>query len=238
MSHIYSCDLRNSFPKDISKTIMSNAPQSSADLKALVESGYDHIADQYLAWSGPRPTETRAEYVQKLLGLLPSKAKVLELGCGAGVPTTQTLIAGGLDVTGVDISAAQIALAKKHIPEATLVQADMAALEYPEGSFDAVLAFYSFFHIPRAEQTAVLVKMINWLKPGGYLLFNLNTVEGDSVIDDWMGAKMFSSSLGTEGNRAMLKEGGKGLKIIADEVHVEYVGRFEEKFHWVFAIKE
>jgi ubiquinone/menaquinone biosynthesis C-methylase UbiE len=211
---------------------------SSAELKAIVESGYDSIAPKYFAWSSPRPTETRAAYVQKLLGLLPPKAKVLELGCGAGVPTTQTLLAAGLDVTGVDISAAQIALAKEHIPGATLVQSDMAALKYDEGTFDAVLAFYSFFHIPKAEQGEMLARMIGWLKPGGYLLFNLGTGEGDVVLNDWMGAKMFSSGLGIEGNREMLKKDGKGLKFIDDEIAIEKVGGFDEKFHWVFAVKE
>jgi trans-aconitate methyltransferase len=162
---------------------------------------------------------------------------VIELGCGAGVPTTQRLIAAGLDVTGVDISAGQLELAKQHIPEATLIQADMATLEYT-AEFDAVMAFYSLFHIPKAEQGAMLERMIGWLKPGGYLLFNLGSDEGDVVMDDWMGTKMFSSGLGVEGNKKMLVEHGKGLKIIDNEVAVEKVGPREEKFHWVFAVKE
>jgi ubiquinone/menaquinone biosynthesis C-methylase UbiE len=199
--------------------------------------GYDKIAPQYLAWSGPRPTETRAAYVQKLLGLLPPKAKVIELGCGAGVPTTQTLLAAGLDVTDVDISAGQLALAKEHIPGATLVHADMATLEY-DCAFDAVMAFYSLFHIPKAEQGEMLARMVGWLKPGGYLLFNLGNDEGDVVTEDWMGAKMFSSGLGIEGNRKMLREHGKGLVIIDDELAKEKVGGIEETFHWVFARKE
>ncbi|KAJ7696771.1 hypothetical protein B0H17DRAFT_1053002, partial [Mycena rosella] len=44
-----------------------------------------------------------------------------ELGCGAGVPCTQVLVEHGLNVTGNDISAAQIALAREHVPKATLI---------------------------------------------------------------------------------------------------------------------
>jgi hypothetical protein len=58
------------------------------------------------------------------------------------------------------------------------------------------------------------------------------------VLNDWMGAKMFSSGLGIEGNREMLKKDGKGLKFIDDEIAIEKVGGFDEKFHWVFAVKE
>ncbi|KAF7984885.1 hypothetical protein HWV62_10877 [Athelia sp. TMB] len=203
----------------------------------LVETGYDAIAPKYLAWSGPRPTATRMAYIERLATLLPAGAKVLELGCGAGVPATQALIKHGLAVTGVDISASQIALAREHVPEATLIQSDMAALSFEPESFDAVVAFYSVFHLPKEEQGAMITRMTGWLKKGGWLLFNLNTNEGDTIRPDWMGAPMFSSSLGVEGNRQVMKENGEGLIIVDDVVDTEKVGRFEEQFHWFMASK-
>jgi ubiquinone/menaquinone biosynthesis C-methylase UbiE len=222
---------------------MSNSESSQVSSeatakRAIVETGYDAIAPKYFAWSSPRPTTTRAEYVSKLISILPAKARVLELGCGAGVPTTQALIKAGLDVTGVDISAAQINLAREHIPEATLIHADMMKLEFEDNTFDAVMAFYSLFHIPREEQGTMIRRITNWLKPGGWFLANLGTGEGDTWIDDWMGARMFSSGLGIDGNRAMLKTDGEGLRIVEDEVAIEKVGGFDETFHWVFATKK
>ncbi|KAJ7808326.1 hypothetical protein B0H14DRAFT_3881527 [Mycena olivaceomarginata] len=49
-----------------------------------------------------------------------------------GVPATQVLIAHekGFNVTGNDISAAQIALARVHVPKATLIQGDILALDF------------------------------------------------------------------------------------------------------------
>ena len=215
----------------------SPGPTPASAAKALVEHGYDTIAPAYLAWSAPRPTSTRLAHLTKLLALLPPGARVLELGCGAGVPSTQALVAHGLDVTAVDISAAQIALARAHVPQATLVHADMAALAFAPASFDAVVAFYSLFHLPGDEQGPMIARIAGWLKDGGRLLFNLTTDVGDRMMEDWMGVRMFWSGLGVDGNRDMLKRDGWALTIIEDEVAVEKVGRAEETFHWVFAEK-
>jgi SAM-dependent methyltransferase len=210
-----------------------------AEAKALIEQGYDKIAHVYLAWSAPRPTTTRLSYLNKLLTYLPSGAHVLELGCGAGVPCTQSIISHGMNVTGVDISATQIALAHERVPEARLIQADMMSLSFPPSTFDAVVAFYSIFHLPREEQGEMIGRIKEWLKEGGWLLCNFHTDSGDHWRENWFspGVTMFSSGLGVQGNRDMFRKDGKGLTIVKDEVAMEKVGRAEERFHWLLAVK-
>ncbi|KAF5381163.1 hypothetical protein D9757_009407 [Collybiopsis confluens] len=210
---------------------------SAAEVKTIVEQGYDAIAPAYHKWASPRPTQKRAEYIRRLGQSLSKGSKVLELGCGAGIPATQQLVDQGFDVLGVDISSAQIALAKEHVPAAKYMQGDMMGLELAQGSFDAVMAFYSLFHLPREEHGPMLGKMIGWLKPGGWLLFNLRSDDGEFVRDDWMGAKMFSFGLGIEGNRKILESYRDEFTDVEDLIDVEIVGRFEEKFHWVWAKK-
>ncbi|KAK7063394.1 S-adenosyl-L-methionine-dependent methyltransferase [Favolaschia claudopus] len=209
--------------------------------KSHVERGYDVVADKYLAWSSPRPTTTRMGYIEDLVKKLPRGAEVLELGCGAGVPATQLLISHGLSVTGNDISAAQIALAHVHVPQAKqLIQGDMLSLNFPPQSFDAVLGFYSIFHLPKEQQGGMFEKIRGWLKPGGWLLCNLQFEEGDIVREGWFEpeVKMFQSGLGVEGTRDIFRERVKGFKMIVDEVAIEKVGPFEERFHWIMAVKE
>ncbi|KAG2188663.1 hypothetical protein INT44_001418 [Umbelopsis vinacea] len=207
--------------------------------KAVIEHGYDEVADAYLAWSAPRPTLTRAGYVDRLLENLPKGAKVLELGCGAGVPSTQKLVSGGMSVTGVDISGAQIALARKHVPEATLIHSDMMKLEFEQATFDAVVGFYSIFHLPKDEQGIMIERVQMWLKEGGWFLCNFNSQEGEFVRENWLKPEvtMISAGLGVEGTREMFQKHGQLLTMVEDEVAVEKVGSHEEHFHWIFAKK-
>lgn len=205
------------------------------DPKIVVEHGYDVIAPAYLASFASNPTSTRLHYLNKLLDLLAPGANVLELGCGAGVPCTQALIEHGINVTAVDISSAQIAFARQHIPQARIIHSDMMSLSFEPKSFDAVVGFYSIFHLPKEEQGVMIGRLRGWLRDGGSFLCNLAPDEGDLLMEDWLGAKMFWSGLGVEGNRDMFKK--EGLKIVKDEVVVEMEERTEETFHWLLAVK-
>lgn len=203
--------------------------------KALVEDAYDAIAPKYLAWSAPRPTETRKLYIDRLAASLPAGARVLELGCGAGVPATQQLLEHGLNVTGTDISQAQIDLAKEHCPGGTFIKEDMVALVFEPESFDAVCSFYAIWHLPVEDQAEIMMKMKGWVKKGGKLLLNLQTEKGEHWIKDWMGHPMYSCGAGIEANRKMVEQEGFRIE---EEIASEQVGRFTEKFQWFLITKE
>src|SRR5688572_29282970 len=105
--------------------------------KQLVAAGYDRIADAYLASKEPIDQQLEA-LLRGLTAGCGSGARVLDLGCGAGVPVTQWLAARHR-VVGVDFSSRQLALAREHLPGAALVRADMGALAFAPESFDAVV---------------------------------------------------------------------------------------------------
>jgi ubiquinone/menaquinone biosynthesis C-methylase UbiE len=134
------------------------------DPKQIVAQGYDHIAEYYSQWVTRTRTDERQRYTELLLERLPSAATVLELGCGVGLPTTLAL-AQRFQVTGIDLSARHVALARQNVPDATFVQADMARLTFSPASFDAVVAFFSIIHVPREEQPELLCNIATWLKP-------------------------------------------------------------------------
>ena len=85
------------------------------DHKETVKAGYNQIADRYLA---ARKIDTEnVRLLEDLITRLPKGAKVLDAGCGAGIPICQKL-SEKFEVTGVDFSEAQIELAKKNVPNA------------------------------------------------------------------------------------------------------------------------
>jgi SAM-dependent methyltransferase len=68
--------------------------------------GYDLIAEGYLERYGR--SLVRDQWLGKLITLLPTKSRVLDLGCGSGVPIARELARRGHDVVGMDGSARQV----------------------------------------------------------------------------------------------------------------------------------
>jgi len=208
---------------------------SPDDPKQIVARGYDHIAERYVTWAAGVRVRERDHYTGVLLDALPVGAAVLELGCGAGTPTTRRL-AERFAVTGVDISARQIALARRAVPQATLIHADMTALEFSPGSFDAVCGFYAITHVPREEHATLLRMIAAWLRPNGLFVasFSNGGAPGD-IEDDWLGVPMFFSGYDGETNRQLVRETGFDILTARDETDDEF-GR-PATFLWIVARK-
>lgn len=181
-------------------------------MKDLVRVGYDKIAGTYLA---NRDRLKSGKYVQQLLKYLPKNSMVLDLGCGAGVPVDDVLLKGGHDVIGIDISSEQIKLARKNCPRGQFMVGDIQDLQMGEYQVDAVISFYTIFHVPREKQSELLKKMASFLPKGGMLLITMGDreFEGEHVLH---GEPIWSSQFGTAKNRQMVESAG--FKIITDEI--------------------
>lgn len=184
------------------------------DFIKLVETGYDQIASEYLAWREEEPLVFRAE-LQDLCNRLAKNANVLDVGCGAGVPVT-LFLSEQFHVTGVDISEQQITLARRRVPNATFLKQDMLALDVPAQSFDAVTCFYSLIHVPREKHALALAHMHRALTVGGYLL--IITGNGNLVddVDTFFGKEMYWSHFDRETSLQMIRDAK--FEIIWDKV--------------------
>jgi cyclopropane fatty-acyl-phospholipid synthase-like methyltransferase len=174
-----------------------------------VESGYDRVAERYLATKNPEDP-LALEALEDLASLLPPEAAVLDLGCGAGIPVTHLLSDKGFTITGVDISAGQLNLARQNFPKGTFIKADMAEVTFEPGRFDTVIAFYSIIHVPRTEHPALLERVHRWLEPGGMFLATMTVADYEGRDEDWegWGAPMVWSHYDSETNVALLREAG------------------------------
>jgi ubiquinone/menaquinone biosynthesis C-methylase UbiE len=176
--------------------------------KRIVEQGYDKIAERYAAVAVQERSDERARYTDLIMRSLPEGAAVLELGCGAGGPATQAL-AARFALTGVDLSAHSVELARAHVPNATFLHADMTKLEFEPACFDAVAAFFSIIHVPREEQAGLLAKIARWLRPGGLFVATMGASATETGYEeDWLGAPMYWSHFDAETNRRLVEEAG------------------------------
>ena len=176
----------------------------------LVAHSYDAIAERYAAWTGESLTGARERYVRVLQEQTPPGAAVLDLRCGTGIPIARAL-AARYGVIGVDGSASSIELARRNVPHAAFLQADMTQVAFPPASFAAVISSYAIIHVPRAEHAALLRRIADWLQPGGLLIATMGAWESEGVEEDWLGAPMYFSHFDAETNQRLVTNAGLDL---------------------------
>jgi SAM-dependent methyltransferase len=202
------------------------------DPHQLVGAGYDDVADVYLDRFGI--STVRQKWLDRLIDSLPaSAARVLDLGCGAGIPVARDLAALNHIVVGVDGSAQQIARARRNVPQATFIKGDMCRLTVEPSSFDAVGAFYSITHVPTDQQGPLIASIATWLKPGGRLIASFGTGPAHEWTGEWLGTTMFFGHIGEM--EALKYLGGAGLSVRHSSI--EKQDNEQATFMWVDATK-
>lgn len=116
-------------------------------------------------------------------------APILELGCGTG-RLLLALASDGYEVTGVDVSAPMLELARRKVINqelegcVTLLQRNMRELDLG-GRFNlAFAAINSFMHMETADdQLATLSRIRERLNPGGLLILDLFNPDPGRLLD-------------------------------------------------------
>jgi ubiquinone/menaquinone biosynthesis C-methylase UbiE len=210
-----------------------HSASGSSDPKRVVEQGYDQVAQDYARLEGEIEWP-RMRWLKKLLDLLEPGASVLDLGCGSGAPADVEIAKEHL-VTGVDISQTQLNLARQNVPTGSFLHGDAGSVAFPAAAFDAVISFYTLEHIPRAEHKTILQRILQWLRPGGFLLISLEAGDYEAVMGEWLGVPMFMSCFDPETMKRLVVEAGFELLETAIETQVE--GSNEVPYLWLLARK-
>jgi SAM-dependent methyltransferase len=114
---------------------------------------------------------------QWMIDRLAPGARVLDLGCGTGVPTAGMLAESGLEAVGIDVSTEMLALARRNVPTGRFVAMDVMELDDSLGQFDGVCAFFCLLMLRRSDIPRVVRRVRSVLRPGG--LVAIGMVEGD-----------------------------------------------------------
>lgn len=123
-------------------------------------------------------------------------ARVLDVACGRGACLYPALEAVGRagHVTGVDLAPGMVEalgadLAARGIDNARVLVGDAEALDFPDASFDAVLAGFMIFFCPDPER--VLAEFARVLKPGGVVALTIFDGDTPSAFLREVGTELF-----------------------------------------------
>jgi len=183
---------------------------------------YDALASRWDDWSARVVPDVRSDWARKLDEYLTADERVVELGCGTGVPVGRSLSAR-YDYTGVDASPGMLARARQAMPSVPLMNADMHSERYPSGSLGVVVAFSSISHTPRELHATLLAEIASWLRRGGVFVGNLHYFDDpDDFEADWLGAgPMRWSGFDGATNLGLLTAAGFTIVESAAITHIE-----------------
>jgi SAM-dependent methyltransferase len=173
--------------------------------------------------------EFKVSCVRKAISMLPLGSRVLDVGCGTGMPVSEMLSKAGLQVVGCDISPRMIQLAQERV-DGSFTVSDM--LEYkPEGKFAAVFIIFSQLQLSYADFHSAAYKYANALQVGGILAIGQMPsdiyVKDDSCYDEtrtyvedyetpFMGEQLPTLMLSAKGQLDFLRS--MGLEIVSDAI--------------------
>ena len=166
-----------------------------AAAKAMVAQVFSDSAESY-----DQVIEFFAPFGRALVAAadLPRGAKVLDVACGRGACLYPALESVGPEgqVIGIDLAPGMVdALAAdleaRGITNASVQVGDAEALDFPSGSFDAVLAGFMIFFAPDPDR--VLAEFCRVLKPGGTVALTIFDGDTPSAFLRQVGEELFGA---------------------------------------------
>ncbi|MEV5315198.1 class I SAM-dependent methyltransferase [Streptomyces sp. NPDC052610] len=161
---------------------------TGTDFLATTRTFYDAIAEEYAELAtrvfAAQPLE------RALLGtyaeLVGGAGEVADLGCGTGLVTAH-LASLGLPVSGLDLSASMLAVARREHPGLRFTQGSMLDLDLPDGQLAGVVSWYSSIHTPVDRLPGLFAEFARVLAPGGHLLLAFQVGDAPLHLDQPFG---------------------------------------------------
>jgi SAM-dependent methyltransferase len=166
---------------------------------------YNLIADWY---ASERVDETGIPEVMALAAMVDPAGRVLDIGCGNGVPLTKTLLRSGHRVVGLDSAGNMLGRFRANCPDTPAVKGSAQDCPFAARTFDAAIAWGVMFHLKQAEQIQAIASLSRVLKTGAPFLFTAGDVDDDSGnhVGTMNGVEFHYYSFAIDGYRSVLND--------------------------------
>jgi SAM-dependent methyltransferase len=133
----------------------------------------------------------KRDCVEKAIALLKPGSRVLDVGCGTGVPVAKMLADAGMDVVGSDVAPQMVKLSQANV-KGTFEVADMLRYE-PAGTFDAIFIVFSHLGLTYSDFHGAVYKLAKTLRRDGLLVVGQAPAEQIVPPQDsaWDGTKSY-----------------------------------------------
>lgn len=163
--------------------------------------GYDAASDDFVAIRSDAGHDVVAAFASRLT----ARARVIDIGAGAGEPVTRVLRAAGLRVWAIDASPNMVAAFATRFPDIPVACEDATQSAFFDRRFDAALCIGLIFLLEAEAQRQLIARVAGVLDPGGRFLFSAPWQTG-TWADTLTGLP--SRSLGRAQYRAALADAG------------------------------
>lgn len=225
-------EFNHSIPYDIEKLVKdgyNRAAEKHSENVELMDASYTHVNSRiYL--------DIYKQFKAELSGI---GGRIIELGCGDGLPIGKDLLDGGFQYTGIDLSESQIELARKNNQnhQSAFIVGEMLSVmqSHQKNSIAGVCAFFSIFHIPRTHHVSLLSKIYDSLKPDGVFLITCGPAKWEDINKNWLveNNEMFWSSFSNKWYEITLQEVGFSL-ISMYRTRTKFNNRYEIQYFYLF----
>ena len=192
---------------------------TATDHDSLAVTDYDDFAAAYAAQNekGLFNAYYARPAIMDLAGDV-SGHRILDAGCGSG-PLAVALRDKGADVTGFDVSAAMVDLARQRLgADADLHVADLAEpLPFADAEFDDVVASLVLHYLK--DWAGPLAELRRVLKPGGRLIISVNHPAAYAIVKpeaDYFALTQYSEDYVFDGQTVWLTFWHRPLHAMAD----------------------
>ncbi|WP_245931804.1 class I SAM-dependent methyltransferase [Actinokineospora auranticolor] len=165
-----------------------------------------------------------------LVERLPAGSRVLDLGCGSGLPTAKQLLDAGLSVVGIDESEVMLELAREQAPGGDYRHGDLRELT-GLGEFDAAVAFFALLMLSKADIELTLRAIRAQLRGPKLLLLSMVQGDFDTFPVNFLGAPTTVSAYPPDQLKQVVADAGFGSVELREFEAEAEPGRIEAQLY-------